>query len=255
MTHLERDRPNGAVRVLPDLEALSRAAAEALIEAMATAPEPQRFALALAGGGTPQRLYELLAGPYRTRVAWHRLYLFWGDERLVPPDDPASNYGAARKALLRRAPLPPDHVFPIPTACAPPACAAAYQATLKQFFGTSEPAFDLALLGLGADGHTASLFPENTPQRALAQEAAPWVEAVEAPPRYAVRPRITLTLQLLNRSRRVFFLVSGAEKQAPLRAILDEAGCTLPAAFVRAQEQLTWFVDEAAFGEAQQAGR
>lgn len=237
--------------IFPDREALSRAAAERLAEVVeAVLADKDRMTLVLAGGGTPRRLYELLAAAYRDRLPWNRLYLFWGDERYVPADHPASNYRMAAEALLRRVPVPPDHVFPMPTQAAlPAAAAAAYDATLRSFFDASEPAFDLTLLGLGADGHTASLFPEDAPHAAPADDGpARWVQAVTAPPRYEIRPRLTLTLPALNASRRVFFLVAGEEKRDVLRAVLDHAGPTLPAAHVRARERVTWFVDEAAFG-------
>jgi len=240
---------NPLIRVFPDREALSQAAAERLVEVVeAVLAEKDRVALALAGGSTPRRLYELLAEAYRDRLPWDRLALFWGDERFVPADHPASNYRMAADALLRHVPLPPDHVFPIPTqAASPDAAADAYDATLHSFFDTSKPAFDLTLLGLGDDGHTASLFPEDLPH--THDDPARWVEAVVAPLRYEIRPRITLTLPALNASRHVFFLVAGEGKREVLRAVLDQADPTLPAAHVRAREQLTWFVDEAAFGE------
>lgn len=239
------------VLVFSDREALSRTAAERLAEVVeATLATKSRVAIALAGGSTPRRLYELLAETHRDRLPWDRIYLFWGDERFVPADHPASNYRMAHDALLRHVPLPPDHVFPIPTDAASPAQAAdAYTATLRHFFDNSEPAFDLTLLGLGDDGHTASLFPENTPQTALTEgDAGPQVEAVVAPPRYEIRPRITLTLPAINASRHVFFLVAGEGKRDVLHTVLHDADSTLPAAFVRAQETLTWLVDKAAYG-------
>ncbi|MDX1548232.1 MAG: 6-phosphogluconolactonase [Rhodothermales bacterium] len=233
--------PNVTVRILPDGEALGRAAAEAVAAALADAAARQdRVTLALAGGSTPRRLYELLAGPFRDALPWDRLHIFWGDERLVPPDDEASNYAMAREALLRHVPLPPGQIHPIPTDR--PAAAAAYTATLRQTFGDEGPTFDLALLGLGDDGHTASLFPGGP------LPDAPWAAAVTAPARYAVRDRITLTLPALCRARRVFFLVSGEEKRAALHRVLDDADPTLPATHVRARETVTWFVDQAAAG-------
>lgn len=234
------------ILLFPDLEDLSRATAERLIKVMqATLVEQKRFTLALSGGSTPRRLYELLAGPYRDRIDWARTYLFWGDERFVPLDDSESNYRMAREALVDHVPIPPDHVFPIPTDGASPKHAAeAYAATLHAFFGDA-PAFDVMLLGIGADGHTASLFPENHPERAL-QQATAWVEAVKAPPRYATTVRLTMTLPLINRSRHIFIQVAGASKHDALRTILNDPDATLPAAYVRARDELVWFVDEAA---------
>ena len=240
------------VLVFPDREALSRAAAEQLAEVVeATLVAKSRVAIALAGGSTPRRLYKILAESYRERLPWNRIHLFWGDERFVPPNHPASNYRMAYDALLRHLPAHPRRIHAMPTeAESPEDAAAAYEVTLWQFFQNPQPAFDLTLLGLGDDGHTASLFPENTPQAALAPESVRrQVEAVVAPPRYEVRRRLTLTLPALNASRHVFFLVAGEGKRDVLRTVLNDADAALPAAHVQAQEALTWFVDEAAYGE------
>ena len=237
------------VLVFSDRETLSRAAAERLAEVVeATLAAKSRVAIALAGGSTPRRLYELLAESYRDRLPWDRIHLFWGDERFVPANHPASNYRMAHDALLRYLPDHPHGIHPMPTeAASPEDAAAAYEVALWQFFQNPQPAFDLTLLGLGDDGHTASLFPENVPQAALAAgSTGRQVEAVVAPPRYEIRRRISLTLPALNASRHVFFLVSGEGKRDVLHAVLD-ADTTLPAAYVRAQEQLTWLVDEAAY--------
>lgn len=232
----------------PDLESLSRAAAEAVVAAAKDAvAQRRRFALALAGGGTPQRLYELLATePYRSQMPWEQTYLFWGDERFVPIDHEHSNYRMAHEALLQHLLLSPSQVFRMPTeGVSPEACAHTYETGLRSFFEQSEATFDLALLGLGSDGHTASLFPENAPH---AHTTERWVEAVIAPPRLAVAQRLTLTLPCLNASRRVFFLAAGAGKADPVRRILartDDAA-ELPAAHIQAQEEVIWFLDEAA---------
>ncbi len=240
------------VLVFPDKEALSRAAAERLAEVVeATLGQKKRMALVLAGGSTPRRLYEWLAEAYRERLPWDRIHLFWGDERFVPADHPASNYRMAHDALVRHLPIPPSNVHPISTgAPMPEDAAAAYEVALWQFFQNPQPAFDLTLLGLGDDGHTASLFPENVPQATLGEDSTGrQVEAVVAPPRYEIRRRISLTLPALNASRHVFFLVSGEGKRDVLRAVLDDADATLPAAYVQAQEHLTWLVDEVAWGQ------
>lgn len=239
------------VMVFPDKEALSQAAAARLVDVVTTVlAEQERCTLALAGGSTPRRLYELLAETYPARIPWERLYLFWGDDRYVPHDHAASNYRMAHDALLQHVPIPSTHSFPVPTEQASAEAAAeAYEATLRRFFGTAAPAFDLTLLGLGEDGHTASLFPENTPHLGLDQtEATRWVEAVMAPPRYDIRSRITLTFPAINASERVFFLAAGASKREVLHTVLHDPGTTLPAAFVRAHEEIRWFVDEAAIG-------
>ncbi len=238
------------VHLHADLEALSRAAADHVVAVVeAVLEEQERFVLALGGGGTPRRLYELLAGPYRSRIPWPRLVFCWGDERFVPPDHPASNYRMARETLLDPLVLSPAQIFPIPTDRPPPAAAAAYEATLRRLCAGRTTTFDLALLGLGDDGHTASLFSEEEPSAGSGEESAPWVAAVTAPPRYEVRDRLTVTLPALNRSRQVAFLVAGADKRPALRGVLDRQDPALPAAHVRAREALTWFVDTAAHGE------
>ena len=243
-------KASSEILVFPDLDALSHATAERLVAVMhATLEERDRCTVALSGGSTPRRLYELLAGSYRDQIDWAHTYLFWGDERFVPPDDPESNYRMAREALVDHVSIPPDHVFPIPTdTTSPEQAATTYAATLHSFFGNDQPAFDVMLLGIGEDGHTASLFPENHPENALQQsEAVPWVEAVKAPPRYETTDRITMTLPLINRSRHIFIQAAGAKKHDALRTILDDPDATLPAAYVRARKELVWFVDEAAY--------
>ena len=152
------------LEILADPEALSHRVADWLLE-MATAKDGI-FAINLSGGSTPRRLYERLAGPpYRDTFPWSRTHWFWGDERFVPHDDALSNYRMVREALLSRAPIPADNVHPIPTeGISPEAAASAYERQLKSFYGAerldpARPLFDVTLLGLGPDGHTASLFP------------------------------------------------------------------------------------------------
>lgn len=237
------------IEVFPDREALSRAAAEALCREAQRAVEGRgRFALALSGGRTPRRLYELLAHEYREKLPWERVHLFWGDERLVPPDHPESNYALAREALLSQIEIPPENVHRVPVGLGPPGervVAEAYERDLRSFFAGEGALFDLVLLGVGADGHTASLFPG---EPAL-EERECWVRAVLAPPNYGIRQRITLTLPALNRARAAFFLVAGAEKRRVVREILqapEEAERRHPAARVRPLERALWFLDAAA---------
>jgi 6-phosphogluconolactonase len=208
-----------------------------------------RLTLALAGGSTPGRTYGVLARPeMMARLDWSRAFVFFGDERCVPPDDPRSNYGMASKALLEHVPVTPDHVFPIPTDRTPAECARAYAATLASLFkppAGAAPVFDLILLGLGDDGHTASLFP-GMPSL---QEREAWV--VDSPPGVLPPPvaRVTLTYPVLNAARRVLFLVSGEKKAAVLREVLegDPSPAERPAAGVRPREgTVTWLVDAAA---------
>ena len=203
-----------------------------------------RCSLLLSGGSTPRASYDLLATRYRDRVSWDRVYLFWGDERVVPSGDPRSNARMAREALVDRVACPPENVHAIPTDL-PSAEAAAlqYETLLRAHFQRARPAFDLALLGLGADAHTASIFPRS---RALV-EPERWVLAVTAP----VDPpaRITLTMPALTAAARLFVLVAGADKAAALRRAIDPASdpADYPAAALqRAHARVTWWVDRSA---------
>ncbi len=233
-----------SVQVFPSLAALSDAAAAHVARLVAEAPAGS-FAMALAGGSTPRALYHLLGSRYRDTLPWPRIHLFWGDERFVPPDDPASNYAMAQEALVRHVPIPEANIHPISTnASSPEEAAAGFEATLRNQLG-EEGGLDLTLLGLGEDGHTASLFPGSS----VLTEDKRWVRAAEAPPDAAPRQRITMTYPLLNASRHVLLLVSGAAKHEPLRAILDRMpqAESYPAAHIRARQSLTWLTDTAAF--------
>lgn len=240
------------IHVYPDLESLSRTAAERLIDrAQEAVAGHGRFSLSLAGGTTPRTLYQLLAGEYRDQIPWSRVHLFWGDERCVPPDHPDSNFAMVDEALISKVPLPPENVHRIPTEKPVETVAEAYEQTLREFFqpapATSFPAFDLILLGMGEDGHTASLFPDGS----ALEERERWVAPALAPPTYSSRQRITLTLPVLNRANDVFFLVSGASKKTVVRAILndpEQASRLYPAARVRPRGRVVWFLDEAARG-------
>ncbi len=237
------------VRVLPTHEAMSRAAAEQLVScAKDVLASHGPFSLVLAGGSTPRRLYELLAGPYSSQIRWNRVHLFWGDERYVPSDDDTSNFQVAYDALIRHVPIPPDQVHRIPTDISPPAKAAStYESTIRQFYESRNDdfPFDVVVLGMGADGHTASLFPEDAPHNTSTD--APWVRAVSAPPRHSPQQRITLTMSAINRSRDALFLVSGASKREAAHAVLDATDETLPAAQVRPYRNLFWFLDSDAY--------
>lgn len=237
------------VRVCRDADELAAVAADQILEtAVAAIRERGRFRIALAGGSTPEKTYGLLAQPERARsVDWTRWLFFFGDERFVPHDDPRSNAGMAKRTLLDRVPLSPGQVFPIVTNLPSPADSAAdYSGTLAQMFGIpadgSPPHFDLILLGMGDDGHTASLFPGKP---ALAEDRA-WV--TWSPPGIFPPPvdRVTLTFPTLNAARAVLFLVAGEKKAAPLRdALAGSLNC--PAAGVRPTNgTVTWLVDEAA---------
>lgn len=231
------------LEILADPEALSHRVADWLLE-MATAKDGI-FAIDLSGGSTPRRLYECLAGPpYRNSFPWSRTHWFWGDERFVPHDDALSNYRMVREALLSRAPIPALNVHPIPTeGVSPEAAASAYERQLKSFYGAecldpARPLFDVTLLGLGPDGHTASLFPGT----AVLAEQNRWVAAVVGAKSEA---RITLTYPALESSRNAAFLVEGEEKRAILNW-LCRGDDSLPAARLRPAGMLRVFADEAA---------
>jgi 6-phosphogluconolactonase len=239
------------IRILTDGEEVCRAAAAAWVRLADEAVRTRgRFAVALSGGSTPQALYRLLAAEtddYRARMPWGQAHVFWGDERHVPPDHPDSNYRTAAEAMLSRVPVPPGNVHRIP-AETPNAAEAAetYARTLREFFGVAAgrfPRFDLILLGMGTDGHTASLFPGTDVLREQERlVAAPWVEKLAS-------HRITLTPPVLNNAASVVFLVSGKEKAEALRAVLEgpHQPDRLPAQLVRpADGRLLWLVDRAA---------
>jgi 6-phosphogluconolactonase len=235
------------LKILGDPAALSRRVAEWMLE-VATATEG-RFAVSLSGGSTPRLLYRDLAEPpYRDAFPWPRVHWFWGDERFVPPDDALSNYRMVREALLSRAPIPAANIHPVPTeGLDPEAAAATYEHELKSFYGAerldpARPLFDVTLLGLGEDGHTASLFPGT----AVLAERGRWVAAVIGAKSEA---RITLTYPALESSRHAAFLVAGDGKQAMLSRLLrgDER---LPAARLHPAGTLWVFADVAAAGQA-----
>jgi 6-phosphogluconolactonase len=224
-------------------EDLAREVADWIV-ALASEPR-QRFAVCLSGGSTPERLYQLLvAAPRRERFPWDRTHWFWGDERVVPHSDPRSNFRMAREALLRRAPVSPDNIHSIPTERMSAAAGAAeYEAVLKRFYGAEtlkadRPLFDLTLLGLGEDGHIASLFPGDA---ALA-ETKRWVVPVAVANGV---DRITLTYPALASSRVTAFLVVGERKRKVL-ARLRSGDRELPAARLEPAGALYWFIDRAA---------
>lgn len=241
------DPLNPEVRVYPDLEALSRAATEETTRlAQRAVAERACCALFLSGGKTPKRLYQMLAEG-REHLPWESVHLFWGDERCVPPDHPESNYAMAYEALISQVPLPAENVHRIPAELPAEEAAEAYERTLRAFFAGASAAPDLILLGLGADGHTASLFPKDS----LLHERSRWVKASVAPAEYAIRRRVTVTLALLNRARQLFFLVAGADKRRAIQQILAKKRAlleTYPAARVQPQERLVWFLDNGARG-------
>jgi 6-phosphogluconolactonase len=242
------------VRAFGDLEAMSQALATEIARAATDAVAARgRFTIALSGGSTPRRLYQLLAAEYRDRMPWHSVHVFFGDERCVPPTHVESNYGMARFELLSRVPIPPDHVHRMPGELSPEEGARRYDALLRRLLAGGDAAspprgetLDVALQGVGADGHTASLF---TGSGAL-EERERWAVAVEAPEYMETRMRITMTLPVLNGARHVYVQVAGAEKRQIVGEILsgDPAASRYPAARLRGAQRTVWFLDRAARG-------
>jgi len=238
---------DASVTICADANGLADGAAQLVVDAANEAAEARgRFMLCLAGGETPRATYERLARPpLSASMPWDRTWIFFGDERAVAPDDAESNYRMAQEALLSRVPVAPTQIFRMRGEDTDAeAAAAAYAATLADAFGTRRgelPRFDLVLLGLGVDGHTASLFPSSPVLREVFRSvAAVHVAAAQIP------QRLTLTFPVLNAAARVLFLVTGAEKAKILRKVLDERA-TLPATMVRPTDgELIWLVDRAA---------
>ncbi len=248
----DRWRANRSVRVLADREAIfAAAAAEWTAQAEAAIAARGQFKVALAGGSTPKGLYDLLAGPVGANLPWDKTFFFFGDERHVPPDHADSNFRMAQEALLSRVPVPGENIFRVLAEETDAHIAAAkYDEALREFFGRvhfTVPRFDLILLGMGPDGHTASLFPGSS---GLAEEdrwvIANWVEKFNT-------WRITFTYPVLNAARCVLFMAAGADKAAMLHTVLDtleddEAPMDeFPSRYVRpAHGDLIWMVDAAA---------
>lgn len=235
----------GKLLVTDDPAALARVAADHIFTWTMETSEPVR--IALSGGSTPRRTYQELAGPrFIDRFPWPRVHWFWGDERFVPPDHPESNFQMAWAAMLDAAPAPPENIHPIPTVdLSPEESAAAYEALLRNAYGEphlvpGRALFDISLLGLGDDGHTASLLPGEP----VLDDRTHWVAAVAHG-----RPesRITLTYPAINASRHIALLVSGASKQAILREVLAGRS-TAPAARLEPLGDLVFIADRAAAG-------
>lgn len=229
--------------VTPDAEGLAHRAAQTFVGRARDAATAGQFTVALSGGSTPSALFDMLTRPqYRDEAPWDRTQVFFSDERFVPPDSPESNYRMAHETLLSRVPIPDRFVHRVPTVdITPEESAALYEEGVRRVdqVGPAEtPSLDLILLGLGPDGHCASLFPDTealTVQDHLV--AANFVPALNS-------WRVTFTYPLINAARCVMFLVQGAEKAEILARVLS--GDDLPAARVRPQGELIWIVDEAA---------
>jgi 6-phosphogluconolactonase len=236
--------------VFPDADALSHAAAAMIAEAAAIAMTARgRFTIALSGGGTPQHLYRLLATEYATQIPWDATHVFFGDERCVPPDDPDSNYGMARDALLARIPGLESRTRRIEGERPAADGASRYAEMLHREFphtaGTAATTFDILLLGVGTDGHTASLFPGSP----ALSERSRWALATQAPAGTAVANRVTLTFPALDAARTTLILCAGAGKHtivAQIRTAGAHAGARYPVARVTARGTVHWLLDEAA---------
>ena len=243
----------GDLVIVPDQAALAEEGArrfEAL--ARASIASHGRFTVALAGGSTPRGMYERLARPpHREAIDWTNVHIFWSDERYVPPDDPESSFRMAREALLAHVPIPAANIYPAPTVGGTPeAAAGAYAETIAALFDETPPRFDLILLGMGPDGHTASLFPGAPEVTAPGDELVVVVHDAPKPP----PTRLSFTFKLINAAANVIFLVAGADKAATLHEVLrgPHDPARLPAQGVRPERgELVWLVDEAAASQVE----
>lgn len=230
------------VEVLPDVKALIERSLVITIDKINTAiAERGVCTIALSGGSTPKPLYEAIA---QQKLPWDKIHIFWGDERYVPPDNPESNQLMARTAWLDKVSIPASNIHPMPTDEADPAVAASkHEQELQQFFQVAPgkfPVFDIILLGIGDDGHTASLFPHT--------------EALKVSDRLVTvgnkdgQPRITFTYPLINQARYVMFVVVGASKKPALAEIFapDGDASTYPSRLIQPQGELWWLLDRAA---------
>lgn len=250
----QKDWP-GDLCVYKDAEELARAGAQLFVDGVAEAQRARRrFRVALSGGSTPKRVYQLLAAPeFSNRIDWSRVDLFWGDERYVPADDRESNYRMTAEALLDHVPVPSVNIHPVPTEISPPAAAAtAYEEEIRRVFGepTSLPEFDLIYLGLGSNGHTASLFPHSPALHESSRLViADFVTEVNT-------WRISMSAPLLNHGRRIAFLIEGTQKAQVLHDVLlgPRDPERLPAQLISSQGELLWMVDAAAAALVSRAG-
>ena len=236
--------PAGRIEICEDPHVLARRAAEWFVNTAARMTGIAR--ISLSGGSTPKEMYTLLSGPdLRSRLSWKRLEFFWGDERFVPHDDPASNYRMAKQTLFARAPVAAGQIHPVPVDGTPSVCAAEYESLLKHAYGADEidpsrPLFHIMLLGLGADGHTASLIPDQP----VLEEQTRWVAAVaEGRP----EARITLTYPAIQSSAKIAFLVAGSEKANAVQ-LARNGDPSVPAGRIRTAAEVIWFLDRAAAG-------
>jgi 6-phosphogluconolactonase len=235
------------IRVLDSATALFQAAAEEFAKRAAEAVQARgRFCVALSGGSTPKTLYALLASGTIPAIPWAKIFFFWGDERHVPPGDPESNYRMAREAMLSKVPVPAGNIFRIKAEDPDAARAAAdYERSISAFFNLQLgefPRFDLILLGLGPEGHIASLFPDSAAMKEKKRlVVSNWVEKFKT-------DRITFTFPVLNHAACVMFIASGSGKAAIVKQAIEDSGAGLPANLVRPDDgDLLWFLDRDAY--------
>ncbi|MGG9964734.1 6-phosphogluconolactonase [Ferruginibacter sp. SUN106] len=228
--------------VWPDAVALSHAVANLIVtESNKAIQQKGYFTIALSGGGTPKLLFELLAqAPYKNNIPWKKVIIAFGDERFVAPTSDESNYKMANEALLKHVGIPKKNILIVPTVKVTPAQSASqYETALKKYISNKHP-FDLVLLGIGEEGHTASIFPGSP----LLTDKKNWIKNIWVVEKNM--DRISFTMPFINHAKNIAFLVSGASKAAILKKIFSKPGATLPAAMVKAKENTFWFLDEAA---------
>ncbi|MGH9782040.1 MAG: 6-phosphogluconolactonase [Candidatus Acidiferrales bacterium] len=235
-------------RIFPDLDGLSRAVVEDSVRvANEVVGARGKCLIALSGGRTPEKAYELWSTEFLDKMPWTKTHFFWGDERFVPASDPKSNYRMTRDSLFRHIPTPPENIHPIETNFPQAGEAArAYEKVLRKFISETGPSFDLMFLGVGEEGHTASLFPDSP----VLREEKRWVVGVKAPAEPPVR--ISLTFPILRRARVIYFSLAGAEKQEIVATLRRDAGAgteKLPVEMLRPEGEVIWFLDRAAAGE------
>ena len=236
------------VVILKDAPALAHAAAEMIMQCAAAAIAARgRFTIALSGGSTPEAAYEIIKRDFSAQGNWARWFIFMGDERAVPVDDPVSNLGMATRTMLHGLPIASEQIFAVHTQLPPAAAAADYEKRIKDFFGSADPRFDLILLGLGDDGHTASLFPGHS-ARHEASRLVTWSPPGTLPPPV---DRITFTFPLINQARKAVFLMTGEKKKKVVQQLLskDVNPELIPAANVHPIDgELVYMMDQAARG-------
>ena len=238
----------GTLKVFETTDLMNEAVAEFIVSLAGECIEARgKFVISLSGGNTPGKLYSLLASvSYRGRIDWQKTFVFWGDERYVPKDDERNNAHQARELLLEKIEIPAGNIYPMPVSPTPAEAAKNYEQTLNDFFGKSSSSFDLILLGLGENGHTASLFP-GTP---VLNETKHLVKEVYVDEQKEWR--ITMTVPLINQALNVAFLVTGKEKAKVLQTVLHGSfePALYPAQLIKPAGDLYWFTDRDAASSA-----